>query len=304
MSLPSTRLSEVQWHLKNHFAEGVDLGVATDYRRNIQRPATLIGLVDGAVDFKDPRIAHAAWTNPNEIPGNGIDDDSNGYVDDVNGWNFNESSNRLCPNPYQFNHGTSLVSVIASKPTGSDHDVIGIAPQAKIVTAVVLQSADSKPAYNNPIHGDLAGVIDAIKYVANCGAKVINCSFGTYVTPTQLAELNRLPLWEELNNRQVTIVCAAGNDNVDIDANPIFPASLPQKNIIAVAASGPSGKPGTYYDKRKKKWLPFTNYGKATVDKTAPGSLILAGSERSKTRLCDGTSYSAAIVTALKAIEN
>ena len=302
MSLPPTRLSEVQWPLRNRFAEGNDLGIESGYIKSMRKPALLVGLVDGPVDWKDPRISNAEWTNPREIPGNGIDDDGNGFADDVNGWNFTESGNRLCRNPYQFNHGTALVSVMASRVHGEDYDVIGIAPQVKVVTAVVLSAGDSANWYQQPLEGDLDKVIDAIRYVAECGAKVINCSFGTYVTPSQLAELSRVPLWKELEEKGVTIVCAAGNDNVDIDHSPVFPASLPGKNIIAVAASDPAGKPGTYYDKQKKQWLPFTNYGKKTVDTTAPGTVILAGGERGKTNLYNGTSYSAAIVTALQAI--
>lgn len=303
MSLPPTRLSEVQWALKNRFAVGNDLGISSGYQYNTRKSAVLIGLVDGPVDWADRRISNAAWINRSEIVGNGIDDDGNGYVDDVRGWNFTEGSSRLCRNPYQFNHGTALVSVMASRALGVDHDVIGIAPQAKIVTAVVLSAGDLESKYQRPLEGDLSKVIDAIKYVADCGAKVINCSFGTNVTPEQLSDLSRIPLWQELEKKGVVIVCAAGNDHIDIDRSPVFPASLPGKNIIAVAASDAAGKPGTYYDKQKKQWIPFTNYGERTVDMSAPGTLILAGGERGKTQLYNGTSYSAAMVTALKAIE-
>jgi len=229
MSLPPTRLSEVQWALKNRFAAGNDLGVSDGYQYDTRKPAVLIGLVDGPVDWADRRISNAAWVNRREIAGNGIDDDGNGYVDDVRGWNFTEGSNRLCRNPYQFNHGTALVSVMASRALGVDHDVIGIAPQAKVVTAVVLSAGDSESKYQQPLEGDLSKVIDAIKYVADCGAKVINCSFGTNVTAGQLADLSRIPLWKELESKGVVIVCAAGNDNVDIDRSPVFPASLPNK---------------------------------------------------------------------------
>ncbi|MCF7954283.1 MAG: S8 family serine peptidase [Phycisphaerae bacterium] len=303
MSLPATRLSEVQWALRNRFAAGNDLGVLAGYEYDIRKPAVLIGLVDGPVDWGDRRISGSAWVNRGEIAGNGIDDDGNGFVDDVRGWNFTEGSNLLCRNPQQFNHGTALVSVMASRALGEDHDVIGVAPQAKIVTAVVLSAGDLQSRYQQPLEGDLGKVIDAIKYVAGCGAKVINCSFGTYVTAGQLSDLSRIPIWRELENKGVVIICAAGNDNVDIDRSPVFPASLPRGNIIAVGATDAAGKPGTYYDKHKKQWIPFTNYGERTVDISGPGTLILAGGERGKTVLCNGTSYSAAMVTALKAVE-
>ena len=88
MSLPPTRLSEVQWALRNRFAAGNDLGIASGYLKRIHKPALLICLVDGPVDWQDRRISKAAWINPREIPGNGIDDDGNGFADDIRGWNF------------------------------------------------------------------------------------------------------------------------------------------------------------------------------------------------------------------------
>lgn len=299
--LPTTRLSEVQWALDNRFGKGDDLGIAQRYNELKRQPTKLIGLVDGPVDWQDPRISHAVWTNTGEIENNAIDDDDNGFVDDIHGWNFRDNTNQLCSNPYQFNHGTALVSVMAAKPIGSDQDVIGIATQAKIITAVVL--ADAGEADNWRLTGDLEHVIKAIKYIADCGAKVINCSFGVRVTPDQLDTLSRIPLWDELERKGIMLICAAGNDNIDIDKHPVFPACLPQKNIIAVGATDADGRPGRYFDTAQKKWLSFTNFGKNTIDTKAPGTLILTADQRGKTSLQNGTSYSAAMVSVMKSIE-
>lgn len=299
--LPATRLAEVQWALDNKFGKGGDLGIGQRYDELKNRQGKLIGLVDGEVDWADPRIAHAAWTNPGEVANNGIDDDGNGFVDDVHGWNFTSNTNQLCKNPYQFNHGTALVSVMAAKPIGSDRDVIGTAPRAKIVTAVVLTGPGG--ANNWQLTGDLGKVIKAIKYIADCGAKVINCSFGVGVTSDQLATLSRIPLWEELERKGVLLICAAGNDNINIDNHPVFPACLPGKNIIAVGATDAADRPAMQYDQVSKKWKPFTNFGQNTIDTKAPGTLILVASQRGKTKLVNGTSYSAAVVSAMRVFE-
>lgn len=296
--LPRTRLAEVQWALDNRFGKGKDLGIAQRYDELKNQPGGLIGLVDGPVDWQDPRIAHAVWTNPGEIANNGIDDDDNGFVDDIHGWNFRNNTNQLCSNPYQFNHGTALVSVMAARPIGSDQDIIGIAPQVRIVTAVVL--AGTGEANNWILTGELDNVINAIDYVASNGAKVINCSFGARVSLDQLETLSRIPLWEELDSKGIMLVCAAGNENIDIDKHPVFPACLPQKNIIVVGATDAAGRPGRYFDTAQKKWLTFTNFGEDTIDTKAPGTLILAGGQRSKATLQNGTSYSAAMVSALR----
>ncbi len=299
--LPTTRLAEVQWALDNRFGKGDDLGISQRYDELKEQPTKLIGLVDGSVDWQDPRISHAAWINTGEVANNGIDDDRNGFIDDIHGWNFRDNTNQLCNNPYQFNHGTALVSVIAAKPIGTDQDVIGIAPQAKIVTAVVLTGGGK--ADNWQLTGDLDNIIKAIRYVADCDTKVINCSFGARVTPDQLKMLSRIPLWEELDGNGVVLVCAAGNENIDIDKYPVFPACLPGENIIAVAATDAAGRDGRYFDTAQKKWLTFTNLGENTIDTKAPGTLILTGGQRGKTSLRNGTSYSAAMVSAQKSFE-
>lgn len=295
--LPKTRLAEVQWVLDNRFGKGRDMGIAKKYDSLLKQPAGLIGLVDGPVDWQDPRISHAAWTNPGEIENNGVDDDKNGLVDDIHGWNFRDNTNQLCKNPYQFNHGTALVSVMTSKPIGVDHDVIGIAPKVKIITAVVL--ADAGDTDDWTLSANLEHVINAIDYVANSGAKVINCSFGTKVSHQQLEMLSQIPLWKKLEEKGVLLVCAAGNENIDIDKYPVFPACLFGENVIAVGAADAAGRPGRYFDTTQKKWLPFTNFGKNTIDTTAPGTLILTGGQRGKTSLQNGTSYSAAMVSVL-----
>lgn len=300
-NLPQTRLAEVQWALENRFTPGRDLGLASGYDIHIKRKSVLIGLVDGPVDWQDPRISHAAWKNPQETPDNFRDDDDNGYVDDVSGWNFVEGSNRLCKDPYRFNHGTALVSIMAGRNTNSDYDVIGVAPQAKIVTAVVL----SDPSQPQPwqLTSTLDRIIQGIRYVVDQGAEIVNCSFGAQVSRDQLKSLNQIPLWDELEKAGVVLICAAGNDHIDIDRQPVFPASLPRANIVTVGATDAAGQPGAQWNPEKETWLPFTNYGQQTIDTTAPGACILAATSRGKADLLNGTSFAAAIVSAMRAVE-
>lgn len=100
----------------------------------------------------------------------------------------------------------------------------------------------------------------------------------------------------------MTVVCAAGNENLNIDEHPVFPACLPRPNVIAVGATDAAGRPATQWNPSKQAWIPFTNRGPKTVDVSAPGTLILAATGRGKADLVSGTSYAAAMVTAMKAL--
>lgn len=301
--LPATKLAEVQWALHNRFSPGHDIGYADAADRIRAIPPAklpLIGLIDTGFCHTDPRLAHAAWTNPREIPDNGIDDDRNGYIDDVHGYNFLERSPRLYDPARPFDHGTFVGSIIAARPIGSENDLIGLLPQAKIITAVALRH-DPLRVYS-PGEGNLAAVLQAIRYVVDQGAKVLNLSFGSPVTAAELAVLNKIPLWDELEARGVLLICAAGNSNSNNDQQPVFPASLPRKNVISVMAIDAAGRPARAFDPGTRQWRPFTNYGPKTVDLAAPGAQITGIHRTNDVTLSSGTSFAAPMVTAAVAV--
>jgi TolB-like protein len=300
--LPPTKLVSVQWALKNGFSPGNDIGYhhVADKVRTLQS-LPLIGLVDTGFNHEDPRLRHAAWTNSGEIPGNGRDDDGNGYVDDVHGWNFIEKSNRIHDRTRKFDHGTFVASIIAARPAGHEMDVVGIAPQAKIVTAIALRPVADTDF--SPGDGDLATILAAIRYVVDQGARIVNLSFGRRVSPQTLADINRLPLWDELEKRGVVLVCAAGNDHGDNDLQPVFPACLPRSNVLSVLAVDAAGRLGRSPDHRTGRWSTFSNHGRQTVHIGAPGTLILGVNREGDATLASGTSYAAGFVSAALALD-
>ncbi len=299
-ALPSTRPVSIQWPLHNTFSAGNDINCEKvfDQTRHITTP--LIGVIDSGFDFDDPRLAHAAWTNPGEIPNNGKDDDSNGLIDDIHGYNFSADTAKLYDPISRYSHGTFVSSIIAAKPASLDTDIIGIAPHARIIPAIAL--ASKAGSNNSHAVGDLVSIIRALNYVVNQGAAVINLSFGRSVSPVTLAEINRIPLWDELDQRGVILICAAGNNYSNNDIQPIFPASLPRSNVISVLATDVAGRLGRVYNPASSQWSTFSNYGKSSVHIAAPGTLILGIHRREDATLLSGTSYSAAYVTAAVAL--
>ena len=179
-------------------------------------------------------------------------------------------------------------------------DVVGIAPRAKIVTAVAMMpEADVDPWTSE---GDLESVIRGIRYVVDQGARIVNLSFGNRVTAEQLAQIDKLPLWDELEEKGVILICAAGNDHSDNDRDPVFPASLGRSNIISVMATDAEGRLGRLCDSQTGQWQTFSNYGKASVHLAAPGTLIIGAGKPGEATLLCGTSYSAAVATGVVAL--
>ncbi len=201
-----------------------------------------VAVVDTGIDNTHPDIAENIWTNTKEIANNGIDDDNNGYIDDIWGWNFVSSNN----NPIDDEgHGTHVAGTIAA--TGNNGiGVVGVAPGAKVM-AVKGLNKEGKGA-------DFA-LVNAILYAADNGADVINCSFGGkgYVNVYEDA-INYA------NGLGVVVVVAAGNDSDDV--RNYSPAGV--ENAITVAAT----------DSNDEKAY-FTNWGSG-VDVSAPGVDILS----------------------------
>ena len=294
-SLPSTHLFPVQWHLHNSFMPRYDISWHrhTEALKAIQPP--LIGVVDTGMIINDPRLHGAVWRNAHESP-NGKDSDGNGYVDDLYGYNFVNNDNRLFDRTDPFSHGSFISSIIGGRETGSRRDVVGLAPNAKIISGVALSAKPGKSDFE----GELKNVLQAIEYVADQGAKVINLSLGAPVSPETFRELEALPIWDKLQAKGVIVVCAAGNFASNNDDYPIFPASLgrTRSNVISVLAVDAAGRLGRAPDGETKNWGLYTNFGRQSVHLGAPGTLLLGIPNYGEAQLLSGTSYAAAVVTA------
>ena len=204
-----------------------------------QGEGVVVGVVDTGLDYNHPDIAANVWTNTTETPGNGLDDDGNGFVDDVRGWDFAYGDN----NPQDgYGHGTHVsgtVAAIGNNGVG----IVGVAPQATILPVKGLD--DSGSGYSD-------WLANALHYAADNGADVINNSWGCGFCPS-------VPVFEEavryVHGLGVVVVFAAGNSNNDV-AN-----SSPQNQPETVVVSA--------FDQNDQKTF-FTSFG-TKVDVAAPG---------------------------------
>ena len=218
------------------------------------RRETIVAIIDTGVDYRHEDLQNVLWQNPGEIPGNGIDDDNNGYIDDVNGWNFYDDNNVIY-NGKDDAHGTHIAGTIVAN--NNTKGVAGIAGNSTVKIMVL------KALGGDDESGSTSGIIDAIKYAESMGATICNFSFGTD-KPDRYLE-------EAIKDSDMLFVVAAGNGDentgvgYNIDTRPIYPASYRYNNIITVANLQADGNLHT-----------SSNYSNNHVDLAAPGARILS----------------------------
>ncbi|MBW3585561.1 MAG: S8 family serine peptidase [Cyanobacteria bacterium 0813] len=193
------------------------------WNQNITGNGIVVAVVDSGVDYTHPDLDDNIWRNAGEIAGNGIDDDGNGYIDDIRGWDFVASDNN--PMDLDFDgHGTHIAGAIAAER--NDFGITGVAPNAKIMPVRVLDAS---------LNGDLNNVAAGIRYAADNGANVINLSLGNDFVPSKLVN----DAIEYANNKGSVVVMAAGNSGVD---QPDYPARNADSLGIAVGSIDINGR--------------------------------------------------------------
>ena len=215
---------------------------------------TVVAVVDSGVAADHPDISGNIWTNAGEVPGNGVDDDRNGLVDDVHGWDFWDWDNT--PDDYH-SHGTHIAGTIAA--TGDNQTgTVGVAPEAKVMPVRVLNDSNA---------GRIADVANGIAYAALNGADVINVSIGTPPEPDFPPSQAERDALDVAAARDALVVVAALNDsqNNDTGHTPIWPCNFPDANLVCVAAIDSDGGLAS-----------FSNWGAQSVDVGAPGRSILS----------------------------
>ncbi len=245
----------------------------------------LVAVVDSGVDFLHEDLQGSLWSNSGEIASNGIDDDGNGYIDDIRGYDFGSDTGDSDPTD-ENGHGTHVSGIVAA--TGNNAlGVIGVAWQTKLIPVKCLDDSGN---------GYLSYLVNALDYVSRLKDQgypiaVVNMSLGT---DERSEALNRAV--ERVASRGILLVAAAGNNyGRNNDETPSFPANTDNPNVIAVAASNSSGSLAS-----------FSNYGPTTVDVTAPGAGILStvpvGIKGVPYDYIDGTSMAAPHVSGIAAI--
>ena len=233
----------------------------------------IVAVIDSGVDCSIPQLKQSMWTNKDEIPNNGIDDDQNGYIDDVHGWDFRDDDNSSLRGTRLHWHGTFAASIIAAWP--GENAIVGVAPGVKIMD---IRFLDSK----NLFYGsDWKKFVKAVDYAVDNGADIINMSIYADGRPPQVFE----NVLRQAVRRGVIVVGIAGNDG---EAQVSYPGKY--DSVLAVSATD-----------RNDQLARFSNYGDEVMV-TAPGelitSLIPGGSAATKS----GTSFSAPHVTGTLAL--
>ena len=257
-----------QYAIKEKADHDVDAPGAWNKRTSCAKVAVL----DTGVQTDHPDLKANLWENTKD-PSNGRDDDGNGVIDDRFGGDLVDGKGS--GDDVQ-GHGTHVAGIIGAR-ANNDRGIAGLCWSVKIVAVRVLD-ADGRGLWSQEIAG--------IDYALSAGATVINASFGG---PTG-SELVREAI-QRAKSKGVLLVAAAGNDGVNADAKPAFPAAYPDSNILSVAATD-----------SKDKLASFSNYGAKTVDLAAPGDRIASTFWHSDYTYMSGTSMAAPYVAAAAAM--
>ncbi len=257
-----------QYAIKQKDDHDIDAPGAWNQRTGCAKVAVL----DTGVQSDHPDLKKNLWENTAD-PSNGRDDDNNGVVDDRWGGDVVDGKGSGAD---KHGHGTHVAGIIGARGN-NDRGVTGICWSVKIVAVRVLD-ADG--------HGTWSREIAGIDYAIAAGAKVINASFGG---PTG-SELVREAI-QRARDKGVLIVAAAGNDHVDADTKPAFPAAYPDGNVLSIAATN-----------SKDKLASFSNYGAASVDLAAPGDHVASTFWKSDYAYMSGTSMATPYVAAAAAM--
>lgn len=210
----------------------------------------IVAVIDTGVDYNHNDLKNNIWTNTKEIAGNGIDDDGNGYVDDVQGWNFDSKNNNTLDDN---GHGTHVSGIIAGE--NNAYGVTGVAYNAKIMPVKVLNSSGS---------GSYSAIADGIYYAVNNGAKIINLSLGGDFSSKALQSA-----LEYASNKGVIVVMAAGNEGGSI---PGYPARYADKSGIAVGAVGKNGNLTDFSNRSGSNQLAYVTAPGESIYSTVPGN--------------------------------
>ena len=256
---------------------GIDINIKEAWQlyeqESNKRPVT-VAVIDTGIDTSHKDLKDAIWVNEDEIPDDGIDNDQNGFVDDVNGWNFFDNSNQIYTGK-EDTHGTHAAGTIAATRKGTG--IAGIADN-QYVKLMVLKALGTEFGV-----GEEEDVINAIRYAEANGAEICNLSFGTTHYYPELEKVMR--------ESKMLFVVAAGNgdedgNGIDIDANPDYPSCFGLDNVISVA--------NLIFDGNLEQ---TSNYGVNNVDIAAPGTYIVSTTADNSYGFMTGTSMAAPMVT-------
>ncbi|MDD9951194.1 MAG: S8 family serine peptidase [Zetaproteobacteria bacterium] len=267
LDMPDDPRYEEQWALKM-------VGAEKQWEINSSSEDIVVAVIDTGIDYNHEDLAGNIWTNPGELL-NGKDEDGNGFVDDIHGWDFRDNNadpmdETSSKNPGHGTHCAGIIGAVGNNGVG----VSGITQKVKIMPIRFLGADGS---------GDLFSAAKAIDYAVQNKAHVISASWGA---PSQRAQVKPiLEAIERAGEKGIVFVAAAANNGDSNDRVEMYPANAGYSHVISVAASDP--------DDGKPQW---SNYGVSSVDIAAPGKDILSTLPSNTYGKLSGTSMATPLV--------
>ena len=274
----------VQWGLSNtgQYAgtPGNDIAAPAAWNFTTGSRSVVVAVIDSGIDLTHPDLAANLWVNPGEVAGDGIDNDANGFIDDVHGWDFVD--NDAVPQD-GFGHGTHVAGIIGAVGNNG----VGVTGVNWQVSIMALRIQNDSGA------GSTSAVVAALRY-----ATMMRRDHGIMIVASNnswAAPAGYSPLLEQLIREHgeagITFVAAAGNNATDTDVVPKYPGAYDLPNVITVASLTPQAVVAA-----------SSNYGATSVDVAAPGTAIQSTYKNGTYATLSGTSMAAPHVTGVAAL--
>ena len=279
--VPDDTLFSKQWALYNRKYNEYDINILKAWGITKGSRDVVVAVVDTGIACTHPDLENNIWANLAELNGvDGVDDDGNGYVDDVHGYDFGDKDSDPNPISASLYHGTHVAGTIGAEGDNG----IGVSGVCQEVSLMAVKIAETVGFIY------LSWAIEGIEYGGSMGASVFNCSWGSI--------LYSKALYEAMAAQEGLFICSAGNSVADMDLFPFYPAGYDLDNVISVGAIDLRGRTAF-----------FSNYGMEGVDIMAPGHEILslwtfpvAGSNTYDYQMLSGTSMAAPHVAGVAAL--
>ncbi|HEU5181952.1 MAG TPA: choice-of-anchor D domain-containing protein [Candidatus Polarisedimenticolia bacterium] len=240
---------------------GADIHAESAWSVSTGSRSVLVAVIDTGIDYNHPDLAANIWTNPGEIAGNGIDDDHNGFIDDVHGYDFINNDGDPFDDHFHGTHCSGTIGGVGNNSIG----VAGVNWQVSLMALKFLSAGGS---------GSTSDAVRAVEYGTQMGVDITSNSWGGGgFSQTLLDAINAA------GAADILFVAAAGNAASNTDLFPQYPASYNARSIVSVAATD-----------HNDHLASFSNYGLTTVDLGAPGVDILSSLPGAAYGLLSGTS--------------